>query len=79
MLIWEESKCELFAHFFDDTTIYMQRRITEIIRPAIANLIPLLKAFVFGLNIQKLEITKKNKEIPKNVFRGDNVSLDWDL
>lgn len=51
----------------------------EIIRPATANLIPLLKAFVLGLNIQKLEITKKNKEIPKNVFRGDNVSFDWDL
>lgn len=43
------------------------------------NTIPRLKAFVLGLNIQKLEITKKNNEIPKNVFKGDRVSFDCAL
>ena len=48
-------------------------------RPAIVKIIPRLKAFVFGLNIQKLEITKKNNEIPKKVFKGDKVSFDCAL
>ena len=33
----------------------------EMIKPAIVNLIPRLNAFVLGLNIQKLEMTKKEK------------------
>lgn len=51
----------------------------ETTNPATVKIIPLLNAFVLGLNIQKLEITKKNNEIPKKVFSGDNVSLDCDL
>jgi len=49
------------------------------ISPAIVNLIPRLKALVLGLNIQKLEITKKKRETPKNTLRGDIASFDCDL
>ena len=59
--------------------IYTNKRIMETTNPATVKIIPLLNAFVLGLNIQKLEITKKNKEIPKKVFNGESVSLDWDL
>lgn len=51
----------------------------EITSPAIVNLIPRLKAFVFGLNIQKLEITKKKRATPKNTLSGAMASLDCDL
>lgn len=43
------------------------------------NFIPRLKAFVLGLNIQKLETTKKNRATPKNTLRGAMASLDCDL
>ena len=42
-------------------------------------IIPRLKAFVFGLNIQKLEMTKKKSDMPKKVFSGESVSFDCDL
>lgn len=51
----------------------------ETMSPATVKTMPRLKALVLGLNIQKLEITKKNRAIPKKVFSGDKVSLDWDL
>jgi hypothetical protein len=51
----------------------------DMISPAIVNLIPRLNAFVLGLNIQKLEITKKKRETPKNTLKGDIASLDCDL
>lgn len=51
----------------------------ETTSPTAVKSIPRLNAFVFGLNIQKLEITKKNRAIPKKVLRGDSVSFDWDL
>jgi hypothetical protein len=35
------------------------------------NFIPRLKAFVLGLNIQKLEITKKKRATPKNTLKGE--------
>lgn len=53
--------------------------MTEMIKPAIVNLIPRLKALVLGLNIQKLEMTKKKRATPKNTLRGAIASLDWDL
>lgn len=49
------------------------------INPAIVNLIPRLNAFVLGLNIQKLEITKKKRATPKNTLKGAIASLDCDL
>lgn len=51
----------------------------ETISPTMVNTIPRLNAFVLGLNIQKLEITKKNRAIPKKAFNGERVSFDWDL
>lgn len=47
--------------------------------PAMVNFIPRLNAFVLGLNIQKLEMTKKKSETPKNTLKGDMASLDCDL
>ncbi len=58
---------------------YTNSKIIAATSPATVNIIPRLKALVFGLNIQKLEITKKNKAIPKKVFKGESVSFDWDL
>lgn len=51
----------------------------DITKPAMANLIPLLKGLLLGLNIQKLDSTKKNKQIPKNAFNGDKRSADFAL
>ncbi len=33
------------------------------------NAIPFLNILVLGLNIQKVEITKNNRDNPKNIFR----------
>lgn len=43
------------------------------------NFIPRLNALVLGLNIQKLEITKKKRATPKNILKGAMASLDCDL
>lgn len=64
---------------FYSNKIYNKSRIIETTSPATVKTIPLLNALVLGLNIQKLEITKKNREIPKKVFNGERVSLDCDL
>ncbi len=55
---------------------YINTIIKDNIRPAIAKYTPRLKAFDLGLNIQKLEITKKKSEIPKNAFKGESESFD---
>jgi hypothetical protein len=47
---------------------YKNRMIKVITIPASEKYSPFLKAEVWGKNIQKEEITKNNKEAPKNRF-----------
>ena len=42
--------------------------------PAIVKYSPFLKIDVFGINIQNDEITKKNKDRPKKIFRKNKGS-----
>ena len=51
----------------------------EITKPDKVNKIPRLKALVFGLNIQKLDTTKKKRQIPKKTFNPPNLSFEGDL
>lgn len=48
-------------------------------KPIPAYTIPRLNALVFGLNIQKLETTKKKSETPKNTLSGESGCFDSDL
>ena len=57
----------------------MKSSIKDTTAPIAVKIIPRLNALDFTLNIQKLEITKKNNEIPKKVFNGESGFLDSDL
>jgi hypothetical protein len=49
------------------------------ITPATVKAIPFLKMLVPGINIQKVEITKNNRETPKKTFRKKSGSDDLAL
>ena len=57
----------------------MKTRIIAKIAPTAVKIIPRLKGLDLGLNIQKLEITKKNNDTPKKTLSGDKGFLDSDL
>jgi len=58
---------------------HTNKRISVRTIPAIVKMIPFLKILVFGINIQKEEITKKNRETPKNMLRKNSGSEDLAL
>ena len=44
-----------------------------------AKIIPLRKTLDFGGNIQKLDMTKKKRQTPKNVLSGERACADFAL
>ena len=58
---------------------YINVKNSAKINPITLITIPFRKILDLGLNIQKEEITKNNKEIPKIVFKIDSLCLESDL
>ena len=58
---------------------YISKRMIAKTIPAMVNFTPLLKGLLLVLNIQKLEMTKKKRQTPKNAFSGESVSADLAL
>ena len=59
--------------------IYTNNKIRVNTRPAAVKYNPFLNIVVLGMNIQKEDNTKNNRDNPKKIFKKNNGSPDFAL